>query len=313
MIPRYPGAALLCLTTLSACATLPAENSSHVTGLSSADAQALSIQASDVLTASMDPRQTTLRVLRFSPVDLRVQQTLDNALRARGFALAPDGMPYPGALTVRLDLQATPQHLLMTLHAGDGEMTCSYIHDSAGQLVRKAGCTLLEGTSLTLHAPQVQTIPVPNTYAPAPATTPPPMIPVAQASSTLSAIHPAGSPPTDPMARQDTATVPPTTSFMNPDTSAAAPDPQRQWVLSHGEPIREQVIAWGAQVGWTVKWPEDINWTIPATAVFTGDFADRSHGPIEQIVDALAEQGRAIKVNFYYPNKTLAVTHGDVR
>lgn len=317
MIPRTTGAALLCLTALSACATLPAEDSSHITGLNAADAQALSIQASDILTASMDPRQTTLRVLRFSPAERAVQQTLDNALRARGFALAPDGMAYPGALSVRLDLQATPQHLLMTLYAGDGQMTCSYVHDSAGQLVRKAGCTLLEGTRVTLHAPQVQTIPVASTPITAPPTATPPTIPVAPASSSLSPVHPAGTSPSAPATRQDTTPVPPAISSTNPDTgpdtTPALPDPQRQWVLSRGEPIREQVIAWGTQVGWTVKWPEDINWTIPATAVFTGDFADREHGPIEQIVDALAEQGRAIKVNFYYPNKTLAVTHGDVR
>lgn len=288
MTPRYTGAALLCLTALSACATLPAEDSSHVTGLNAPDAQALSIQASDILTASMDPRQTTLRVLRFRPDSVGAQQALDNALRARGFALAPDGMAYPGALTVRLDLQAIPQHLLMTLHAGDGEMTCSYVHDTAGQLVRKAGCTLLEGTAVTLRAPQIQTL---ASVLPAPVS---------------SARAPAG--------RGDSA-MPSAQQTGAGDDISATPlsDPNRQWVLSRGEPIREQVIAWGAQVGWAVQWPATINWTIPATAVFTGDFADRDHGPIEQIVDALAEQGHAIKVKFHTPNQTLVVTPGDVR
>lgn len=289
MIPRTTGAALLCLTTLSACATLPAEDSSHVTGLNTTDAQALAIQASDILTSSMDPRQTTLRVLRFSPDEAGAQQALDNALRARGFALAPDGMPYPGALTVRLDLLATDQRLLMTLHAGDGEMTCSYVHDTAGQLVRKAGCTLLEGTTVTLRAPQIQTL-ASVSPAPVPASTRPP-------------------------AARDIRASPSTQQTVAGDDRPVAPlpDASRQWVLSRGEPIREQVIAWGAQVGWAVQWPATINWTIPATAVFTGDFADRDHGPIEQIVDALAEQGHAIKVRFHTPNQTLVVTPGDVR
>jgi hypothetical protein len=288
MTPRTTGAALLCVTALSACATLPAEDSSHITGLTAPDAQALSIQASDILTASMDPRQTTLRVLRFRPDGVGAQQALDNALRARGFALAPDGMAYPGALTVRLDLQATPQHLLMTLHAGDGEMTCSYVHDTAGQLVRKAGCTLLEGTTVTLRAPQIQT---------------------------LASVSPAPVPSTrTPAGRGDGARPSTQQTGAGDDVPPAPlPDANRQWVLSRGEPIREQVIAWGAQAGWAVQWPATINWTIPATAVFTGDFADRDHGPIEQIVDALAEQGHAIKVKFHTPNQTLVVTPGDVR
>lgn len=283
MTPRYTGAALLCLTALSACATVPADDSSQISGVSVSDAQALSIQASDILTASMDPRQTTLRVLRFSPDNVGIQQALDNALRARGFALSPDGMPYPGALTVRLDLLAADQRLTMTLHAGDGEMTCSYIHDTTGQLVRKAGCTLLEGTSVTLRAPQIQT---------------------------LTRVSP-NQPPTD----RTSHTMPSRqqTSAGDDVSAAPLPDASRQWVLSRGEPTREQVIAWGAQVGWAVQWPATINWTIPATAVFTGDFADREHGPIEQIVDALAEQGHAIKVKFHTPNQTLVVTPGDVR
>lgn len=288
MIPRTTGAALLCLTALSACATLPAEDSSHITGLNAADAQALSIQASDILTASMDPRQTTLRILRFSSDGIGAQQALDNALRARGFALTPDGMAYPGALTVRLDLLATDQRLLMTLHAGDGEITCSYVHDTAGQLVRKAGCTLLEGTTVTLHAPQIQTLP----------SQPSPPVPAPRAQSST----PKTAPPSNSQPMTDDETAQP-----------VLPDASRQWVLSRGEPIREQVIAWGAQVGWTVQWPTTINWTIPATAVFTGDFADREHGPVEQIVDALAEQGHAIKVKFHTPNQTLVVTPGDVR
>lgn len=314
MTPRYTGAAFLCLTALSACATVPAQDSSYSSGVSTSDAQALSIQASDILTASMDPRQTTLRVLRFRPTEMRVQQTFDNALRSRGFALAPEGMAYPGALTVRLTLQATPQHLLMTLHAGDGEMTCSYVHDTAGQLVRKAGCTLLEGTAVTLHAPQVQTIPVMTT----PTTSISGLTPSAASQSAVwrSSVTPTG-PNTPPQnshhgsapAMEVATPVAPN----DPETYSDQSDANRQWVLSRGEPIREQIIAWGAQVGWTVKWPEDINWTIPATAVVTGDFADRDHGPIEQIVDALAEQGRAIKVNFHFPNKTLVVTPGDVR
>ncbi|MBO1329043.1 TcpQ domain-containing protein [Acetobacter suratthaniensis] len=289
MIPRTTGAALLCLTALSACATLPAEDSSHITGLNAADAQALSIQASDILTASMDPRQTTLRVLRFNPDEVGAQQALDTALRARGFALTPDGMAYPGALSVRLDLLATDQRLLMTLHAGDGEMTCSYVHDTDGQLVRKAGCTLLEGTTVTLHAPQIQTLASMSPERP-PAPTHPPVARDGRVSSSTPQAAAGDDVPTAPL-----------------------PDANRQWVLSRGEPIREQVIAWGAQVGWAVQWPATINWTIPATAVFTGDFADREHGPIEQIVDALAEQGHAIKVKFHTPNQTLVVTPGDVR
>lgn len=313
MISRHTSAALLCLTALSACTTLQQDNSSRIAGVSVPDAQALSIQASDILTASMDPRQTTLRVLRFIPANASVQQTLDNALRARGFALAPDGMPYPGALTIHLDLQAIPQHLLMTVHAGDGEMTCSYVHDTAGQLVRKSGCTLLEGTAVTLRAPQVQTIPVTASFTTQPARTVPAVIAPEPISSPISPVYPSGINTTEPTTRQ--YPVPTQTPAPLPETQnmPSAPDPARQWVLTHGEPIREQVIAWGAQVGWIVEWPEDINWNIPATAVFTGDFEDKEHGPIEQIVDALAEQGRAIKVNFHFPNKTLVITHGDVR
>jgi hypothetical protein len=80
------------------------------------------------------------------------------------------------------------------------------------------------------------------------------------------------------------------------------------WVLSAGEPIRDQVKGWGARAGWTVEWPGKLNWIIPATATFEGAFGDVDKGPVAQIVKSLAADGRPLHVQFHPGNHTIVVS-----
>lgn len=80
------------------------------------------------------------------------------------------------------------------------------------------------------------------------------------------------------------------------------------WVLSAGEPIRDQVKGWGSRAGWTVEWPGKLNWIIPATATFEGAFGDVDKGPVAQIVKSLAADGRPLHVQFHPGNHTVVVS-----
>lgn len=80
------------------------------------------------------------------------------------------------------------------------------------------------------------------------------------------------------------------------------------WVLAAGEPIRDQIVGWGARAGWTVEWPRKLNWLVPATATLNGAFGDVDKGPVAQVVGALAEQHRPIHVQFHPGNHMIVVS-----
>lgn len=93
-------------------------------------------------------------------------------------------------------------------------------------------------------------------------------------------------------------------------TAPAAP-PVEIWSLVEGQPIRDQMIAWGDRAGWKVIWPHSLNWTVPAMTSFTGDFVKI----MGDVVRTISDEGKSIHADFHASNRMLVVTSpgGDSR
>lgn len=292
MIRRHPtliGATLLGL--MAGCATdaLP-DRASHVTGATFRDTSALTVFIADILATSMDPGQSTLRLSPFEGADEAHAQTLlSDTLRERGFALSPDGMPYPGAHTVRYSISAVGLNLLLELDVDDAAATCLYGHAADGALIRTGSCTLRAGASLAMRIPaqpELHTV-EPNIRGvnvsplPAPART-----------GAALPIHEA------PISRQPQPTTAP------PAAPLRLQPPAEIWTLVEGQPIRDQMIAWADRAGWKVEWPHELNWNVPALTTFTGDF----HTVMSDVVRTIADEGKSIRAEFHSSNRFLVVT-----
>ncbi|GAB3588762.1 toxin co-regulated pilus biosynthesis Q family protein [Acetobacter peroxydans] len=99
----------------------------------------------------------------------------------------------------------------------------------------------------------------------------------------------------------------PSASTSAPATQApiiAARPPEEEWTLVEGQPIREQMIAWGDRAGWIVRWPHDLNWMIPAMTSFRGDYQK----VMSDIIHTISDEGKSIQAEFHTPNHTLVVT-----
>lgn len=296
-------ASLACLALLCGCVAQDPATLSQVSGVDPQDAMDLSVFAGDILANSFDPHSTTLRVMPFAePVAPSVRATFEAVLRERGFALSPDGMDYPGAVSVRLAIMSSAGQPMMSVFADDAVATCPYSRPADGAIVRAASCTLRPGTTLALR--------VPETLAPLPSRSTP--VVATQLASASASTTPAASTP--PIQATTTVAATPASTPATPQAPivATAP-PAPQWVLSGGTPIREQIISWGARAGWTVEWPLKVNWSVPATASFAGEFDDRDHGPVAQVVQALASEGREIRARFFPANRMLIINPGDAR
>ncbi|MCE2576666.1 toxin co-regulated pilus biosynthesis Q family protein [Komagataeibacter sp. FNDCR2] len=91
----------------------------------------------------------------------------------------------------------------------------------------------------------------------------------------------------------------------------ATPPPVEIWSLVEGQPIRDQMIAWGDRAGWKVIWPHSLNWTVPAMTSFSGDFVKI----MGDVVRTIADEGKSIHADFHPSNRMLVVTSpgGDSR
>lgn len=79
------------------------------------------------------------------------------------------------------------------------------------------------------------------------------------------------------------------------------------WVLYHGFSLRNQMLDWGKRAGWKVIWPVELDWIVPITTSFVGEF-DGESGVLAQIIKALNAQGKETHVTLYKNNKTAIVT-----
>lgn len=80
--------------------------------------------------------------------------------------------------------------------------------------------------------------------------------------------------------------------------------PEEEWTLIEGQPIREQMIAWGDRAGWIVRWPHDLNWMVPAMTSFHGDYQK----VMSEIIHTISDEGKSIQAEFHTPNHTLVVS-----
>ncbi|MFT9089628.1 MAG: toxin co-regulated pilus biosynthesis Q family protein [Gluconacetobacter sp.] len=290
---------------LCACAAEPPlSETSHVSGASFRDVSALTVFIADILADSLPPANTTLRVIPLSGADPdHAAFLLANTLRERGFALSPDGMPYPGAHSVRYAVSPVGGNLMLELDADDASTTCLYGHTPSGALKPVGSCTSRNGASLALRIP---------------ATALPEREPVALAPAAPAvATHPLPSQPRGPF-----PITPPATAEVTTPTPAAAPLPRPiitqaplpVWVLLKGEPVRDQMLAWGDKAGWTVIWPanREMNWIVPVTTSFTGRFDDKESGPLAQVIRTLVAEDKPLKLDLYYPNRTAVVSNTGV-
>ena len=312
----YAAASLLAF--LSACAGEPVSETSHVTGATFRDTSALTVFIADILANSMDAGRTVLRLAPYSgPDQAHAQTLLADTLRERGFALSPEGMPYPGAQTVRYAVSPLGADLLVELDSDDAAATCLYSHDADGALRRKGSCSLRAGTALTLRIPaQEVLVPAPSTQAPvhtAPAAHSGPIqlapaVPAAPQSQQKVQKAPLPTPVPEPTAPQPVVSQPP----------VRLQPPAEYWTLIEGQPIRDQMISWGDRAGWKVIWPADMNWMVPVTTIFSGGFHHEDvhgndDGVMSQVVRALAAQGKTIRLQFFNPNHVALVTNTGIQ
>ena len=89
-----------------------------------------------------------------------------------------------------------------------------------------------------------------------------------------------------------------------PATPAIIKPPAEEWTLVEGQPIREQMVAWGDRAGWKVFWPHDLNWMVPAMTTYSGDYQK----VMTDIIHTISDEGKSIHADFHTPNHTLVVT-----
>ncbi|MBB2156626.1 pilus assembly protein PilL [Gluconacetobacter diazotrophicus] len=285
-------ALLAAATALAGCATAPPEHLSIVDGASFRDASRLTVTIADILAASMTPATTTISVRPVAGADpMRVSTLLDDTLRERGFALAPSGMAYPGAHNVRYSISPVDGDVELVLDVDSANATCLFGHDAEGALVLVGSCSVLSTDTLALTIPR-DAMPESATHLTRGRPmdiTPPRATPVPASSSAVAPAAPRTALPAQPV--------------------HAAPPPviRPTWTLVEGQPIRDQMLAWGDRAGWRVFWPRDVNWIVPVTTTFTGQF-DGDAGVLAQVANILSRQGKPLTLMFAVGNHSAIVT-----
>ncbi|MEN3168322.1 toxin co-regulated pilus biosynthesis Q family protein [Gluconobacter sp. OJB] len=285
------------LAFLSACAEVPPSQTSHISGAGFRDTSALTVFIADILAHSLDAGRTVLRLAPYTgPDDAHAQTLLTDTLRERGFALSPQGMPYPGAQTVRYAVSPLGADLLVELDVEDAVATCLYGHDSTGALRRKGSCSLRSGASLTLRIPE-QDVLVSGPPAPEKPQQTRPSGPVQLAPQ---------SPVIQPHPDAVVAKPLPALAPVVPEHPALVKlqPPAEVWTLVEGQPIRDQMMAWADRAGWKISWPASLNWMVPAMTTFNGDFKT----VMSSVIQTVSDEGKSIRAEFHTPNRYLVVT-----
>lgn len=290
-----------------------ASATSHAAGISPNEASELTIFLADTLAASMDPAKSTLQLAPYSGPDSADMQILFvDALRERGFALSPDGMPYPGAHVVSYAITPVGADLAVELDVDDASATCLYQKGSDGRLQRLGSCTLAAGSQLTLRMPSnvylasaVLQPPPPPVEAPAVAApsypraigAPTPLLPVGSTGGAVASSRPVAAVPV-----QKVAAVP-LPAPAPPPPPPPPPPPEPTWELASGQLIGKALQAWGQRAGWSVFWQVGQDWTAPASAEFTGSFKTAA----SEVITDLAAQGANIRAVIHEGNHALVV------
>ncbi|MFC0510540.1 toxin co-regulated pilus biosynthesis Q family protein [Asaia spathodeae] len=207
----------------------------------------------------------------------------------------------------------------------DASMVCDYGHDGFGGLQLVSQCTTYPGELLTLKAPhgellskiapqgQIKSEPLPAVSGPLvlhplAAQVPQPSAETTRApTAALRAAAPLSLSPVPSVAPTASSTIPVTPLVASaPVVVPVTPvKPAETWLLVGGQPIRSQMQAWAARGGWILVWPQRLDWIVPASASFSGDYV----AALTSVITDIAENGRSIRVRFHDPNRTAVVTN----
>lgn len=311
----FAAACALIAIGIAGCAETPLETASQVApGIPFRDASKLSVTIADILAASLAPTRSTLLVAPVGDTDpMHIGQLLNDSLRERGFAVWTDGTSYAMAHAVRYRIAPVDGYVQLALYVDQASATCLYTHDADQVLVSVGSCSVRPSQALTLRIPDDARL---THQMLAQAKGPLPLTPesVGQVwtnKASVGASSVAGSPA--PYAAPVSAVPPGAAATQLTTLPAAAPPvvaasapviPVQNWTLVGGQPIRDQMQAWADRAGWTIVWPERLNWLVPATASFTGDYTT----VLSEIVTDIVKDGRSVRVHFYDPNHTAVVT-----
>lgn len=298
------------LVSLTACTAGDEGRSSRMDINGFRDISALTVFIADILADSLDGPKSTLRLAPFEgPDPAHAEILLIDTLRERGFGISPDGMDYPGSHAVRYSVSPVGQNIMLALDVDDASATCLYDHTSDGATRRVGQCTIRNGLHLTLNIPP-QTLP-------GPVAKPLPIIatPLPPAAQPGPARAGAGA----PLALTPLTSGTSGSKAVSPAIAPTAPigtpvSWQPSWSLVQGQPIRDQMLAWGDRAGWTVIWPKNMNWVVPVTTTFVGPYqhmapSGNEDGAFSQVIRALAQQGKALSLKFWTTNHTAVVTN----
>lgn len=84
----------------------------------------------------------------------------------------------------------------------------------------------------------------------------------------------------------------------------ATPKVQPLWTLMAGRTVGQELKSWGEKVNWTVIWNPPKDWSIPASATFSGDFITAA----SEVINTLASNGALVRAHFHELNRTMVVT-----
>lgn len=304
--PFLAAACALIMTGITGCADMPADTSSQVApGITFRDASRLTVTIADILAASLAPPRSTLLV---SPVEnndpMQIGRLLDDSLRERGFAVWSDGTSYAMAHSVRYRIAFVDGYVQLALYVDQASATCLYTHDADQVLVSTGSCTERPSVDLALHIPDNALL----THQM-----------LAQSNGPL-ALTPDSVGQAWAKKPADASVIPQgSVGVTGPGAAASAnvmahPAFAQSWSLVAGQPVRDQMMAWGDRAGWTVIWPKNMNWVVPVTTTFMGPYQHQNEqgvedGVISQVIRALTKQGKALSLKFWTTNHVAVVTN----
>ncbi|WP_245336356.1 toxin co-regulated pilus biosynthesis Q family protein [Stenotrophomonas sp. PvP093] len=92
--------------------------------------------------------------------------------------------------------------------------------------------------------------------------------------------------------------------LQTPSAQPVAP-PKPTWVANPGSTVRETLAHWSSKAGWAVpQWDAEIDYQVPGTLSFEGDFLDAVRG----LFKAYARAKRPLLVDAYPNQKIIHVT-----
>ncbi|CDG41012.1 toxin co-regulated pilus biosynthesis Q family protein [Asaia bogorensis] len=311
--PSLAAACALIMTGITGCADMPADTSSQVApGITFRDASRLTVTIADILAASLAPTRSTLLVAPVEDTDqMHIGRLLDDSLRERGFAVWSDGTSYAMAHSVQYRIAPVDGYVQLALYVDQASATCLYTHDADQVLVSTGSCTVRPSPELALHIPDDARL----THQMLAQSNGPLVLTPQSVGQTWSDKRRGGVVSTTPLPIAPQASAAATPMAVAPPAVVPVPFVATQsWSLVQGQPIRDQMLAWGDRAGWTVIWPKNMNWVVPVTTTFTGPYEHLDpqgleDGVFSQVIRALSQQGKALSLKFWTTNHVAVVTN----